>query len=281
MIQNQIAEYLEYCAQIRQMSPATLNNKKNILERFAKESGAKDLREFTDAAYNIWLKQELARQVAPQTINVYQSTILAFVKYHRGAGLQIPLNANLLPRYKTFQAQRKFYTAAQIQQVIRQALEPENLVIAMMFETGMRIAEITRLKAEDISGTKITFIGKGRKPREVYLTPGTCAKLQAYLTAQQIQSGYIWQAFLGAKADNGEPPTVQTVRNSLQRTFKQAGFTDFYPHALRHSFATHLQLQGASLLEIQAMLGHSHAATTERYLHGFDDSLEALFRKYQ
>ena len=71
------------------------------------------------------------------------------------------------------------------------------------------------------------------------------------------------------------------MRRRLREPFYAAGFTDFYPHALRHSFATHLQQRGASVAEIKEMLGHESIATTERYLHSFDGKLEQLFNKYQ
>ncbi len=60
-----------------------------------------------------------------------------------------------------------------------------------------------------------------------------------------------------------------------------AGFYDFYPYALRHSFATDLQVGGASVAEIKEMIGHENIAMTERYFHGFEGRLEELFDKYR
>ena len=89
---------------------------------------------------------------------------------------------------------------------------------------------------------------------------------------------YLWGLYgYGA---NGEPPTTATIRKRLRRAFEVAGFNGFYPHALRHSFATDLQRRGASVEEIKEMIGHSSVATTERYLHGFEGRLLELFDKY-
>ena len=63
--------------------------------------------------------------------------------------------------------------------------------------------------------------------------------------------------------------------------FLNAGFEGFYPHVLRHSFATNLQRRGASVAEIKEMMGHSSIATTERYLHEFEGRMEELFEKYR
>ena len=92
---------------------------------------------------------------------------------------------------------------------------------------------------------------------------------------------YLWGVCDGGLTLNGEPPTVNTVRLRLRRVFEKAGFDGFYPHALRHSFATDLQVRGASVAEIKEMIGHSSIATTERYLHGFEGKMRELFDKYR
>ena len=141
----------------------------------------------------------------------------------------------------------------------------------------MRLAEITYLRRCQLSGRRIQFIGKGQKPREVYLRPETARELAQYIANEHI-TDYVWSSQGGS---SHEPPTTETMRRRLREPFYAAGFTDFYPHALRHSFATHLQQRGASVAEIKEMLGHESVATTERYLHGFDGKLEQLFNKYQ
>ena len=93
--------------------------------------------------------------------------------------------------------------------------------------------------------------------------------------------GDLWSVNDGVLTCNGEPPTVNTVRKWLREAFAAAGFEGFYPHALRHSFATDLQIRGASVMEIKEMIGHESVATTERYLHGFDGRMRELFDKYR
>ena len=117
-------------------------------------------------------------------------------------------------------------------------------------------------------------MGKGGKFREVYMSADTASGLSRFLKGRE---GYVW----GLDAFNGEPPTVNMVRKRMSAAFLAAGFEGFYPHALRHSFATNLQFKGASVAEIKEMMGHSSIATTERYLHGFEGRLRELFDKYQ
>ena len=280
-ITHQINKYLDYCQNIRQMSPATINNKENILRRFVNFTQITDISNLTNNNFNVYIKRLFECGAYESSVNIYISTVVSFVKFYRNTGLFVPLNLNLLPHFKTYQKTRKFYTKDEIKKALECASEPENLMIQIMFETGMRIAELVNLKVANFENNKIVFIGKGSKKREVYITPITLEKLNEYFSANQIKSGYVWCVSSGLKTVNGEPPTVTTIRKNLQKIFKMAGFGGFYPHALRHSFATNLQENGATIPEIKEMMGHSSIATTERYLHGFDGQLEKLFEKYR
>ncbi len=75
-------------------------------------------------------------------------------------------------------------------------------MIKIMFETGMRIAELTRMQVVDIEGRRIKFVGKGRKPREVYMRKKTVMELWQYIAGRGLM-GCVWGGGL-----NGEPPTV-------------------------------------------------------------------------
>ena len=141
-ITEQANAYYDYCEHVRQMSPVTLANKKNVISRFIRQTALTDLGQLDNATYNSWVAGELNRGITPQSMNIYNSAVLALVRFHRDGGLAIPLNLNAVPHFKSTRTMRKFYTAAEIHQIIRYAAEPENLMIEIMFETGMRIAEL-------------------------------------------------------------------------------------------------------------------------------------------
>ncbi|MBQ6461113.1 tyrosine-type recombinase/integrase [Candidatus Saccharibacteria bacterium] len=279
-IDHQIAEYLDYCKNIRQMSATTIYNKRSILSKFARDTKIEAVENLTNQNYDNWVRQEFSRSVAHASLNIYTSTILSLLKFYQNSGMKIDFNFNNVPYFKSTKALRKFYSKAEIAQVLKYADEMERLMIKIMFETGMRIAELAGLKITNLEKNKITFIGKGHKNREVYINTATLQSLQKYLQRYRITTGYLWQVVDGVKTENGESPTVATIRKKLQKVFERAGFDGFYPHALRHSFATDLQRKGASIPEIKEMMGHSSIATTERYLHGFEGRLEELFNKY-
>ena len=280
-INFQIIEYLNYCKDICRMSPRTINNKRSILDRFCRETNITSVKELSDQIHQEWLKIELGRQISTSSIGIYNSTLLGFVKYFKNAGFIIPLSLNIIPHFKMIRTERKFYTSVEIKKVLYGADDVDSLIISIMFETGMRINELTFMRVENISGQQINFIGKGNKKREVYISMQTFQKLHSYLEKYQISSGYIWRVQNGIKTLNGEPISSNTIRDNLRQTFERAGFEGFYPHALRHSFATDLQQKGASIEEIKEMMGHSSITTTERYLHGFNGKLRELFKKYR
>lgn len=282
-IRKQINDYLDYCRVIRRMSDATMKTKQNILERFVKNVRISCLEELTNSAYDNWARCEISREISASSYNTYASAVLSMVRYYLNTGLNIPLNQNLIVKQKTREPRRKYYTADEIATVVSHADTQTGLIITIMFETGMRIAELTHLKLSDFTGRKITFIGKGNRLREVYVTPETLERIK-YFTSQMDYNNpdtYLWRYCKVGTIIINAPLTVQTIRDDLKDAFAQAGFPDFYPHALRHSFATDLQRRGASIEEIKEMLGHKNIATTERYLHGLDGHLEELFDKYR
>lgn len=274
-IKEQVEDYLNYCEKVRGMSSATMWTKRNILKRFIEGTGIKSLSDFTNDVFNEWVRSEMGRGVSARSVNTYNATIIAMVQYCKSLGVAVPLRVALVQKLKEGEARRRFYTAAEIGKVLEYADIETGLMIKIMFETGMRIAELTRMRVDDIDGRRIRFVGKGNKPREVYMREGTRRELFKYLKRRD-RMGCVW-----GEGVNGESPTVETVRKRLRRPFYAAGFYDFYPHALRHSFATDLQVRGASVAEIKEMIGHENIATTERYLHGFEGRLEELFDKYR
>ena len=232
-IEKQLGDYLWYCGKVRRMSEVTMHTKRNVLERFVRVAGIEDLAELTNEVFNKWVAYETTRGACARSVNTYNSVVIAMVKYYRGTGMQIPLNIALVGRLKEERNTRRFYTASEVEYVVASADFDTGLMIQIMFETGMRIAELTRLRVVNFEGRRVRFVGKGRKLREVYISEGTLQKLNEYIKKYGIRN-YIWSVFEGRVTLNGEAPTINTIRKRMKEAFLQAGFLDFYPHALRH-----------------------------------------------
>lgn len=273
-IEQEVGKYLEYCDKTRRMSKATLRAKGYILRRFVEVVDAETVAEINNTEFDKWMAGEAERKVGAPAMNTYNATVLAMVRYYQDMGINVPLNLNLIRKLRGARKPRISYTEMEIRSAVREADIETGLMITVMAETGMRIAELTNLSTREIDGRRIVFIGKGQKLREVYLSAGTAENLTRFLGGRE---GYVW----GGYSLNGEPPSINTMRHRMALAFEMAGLSGFYPHALRHSFATNLQRKGASIAEIKEMMGHSSVATTERYLHEFEGRMEELFDKYQ
>lgn len=285
-IREQVDEYMEYCEFVRQMSPMTLTAKKSAYKQFVEQSGCKDLRELDNKTFNRFIKGQTANGVSPRTINMRIANLLAFFRYHREMGMEMPIKLPLIKKLREGPIRRVFYLKEDIEKVLatidfntgneildRDALM-DWLLIRVCFDSGLRISELRNLQLDSFHEQMIKFIGKGFKPREVYIDHETRVKLNEWIEIAGVDD-WIWIDEYHRHLGTDE------LRIRMRKIFNKAGYDNFYPHALRHSFCTDIQRQGATLMEMQQMLGHANAQTTERYSHGFDGQLQGLFNKYR
>lgn len=150
-------------------------------------------------------------------------------------------------------------------------------VFTILYGCGLRISEALSLNRGDIDHNDFLRIkGKGNKERLVPLLPVVVEKINAYLAAcpYDIKNGE--PLFLGARGERLSPRIVQ---RTLEKIRAYLGLPDtLTPHALRHSFATHLLAEGTNLRTIQELLGHSSLSTTQRYT---DVQIETLQKEYK
>ncbi|HEX5042531.1 MAG TPA: tyrosine recombinase XerC [Candidatus Polarisedimenticolaceae bacterium] len=157
----------------------------------------------------------------------------------------------------------------------------DRAVLEMLYATGLRVGELCSLRLDhvDLPGGLVRVLGKGGKERVVPFGSKAAAALRAWLSASaelRRRAGTGSEAvFLNLR---GGPLTDRSVRRILDRRLGEAAVLGHYsPHALRHSFATHLLGSGAELRAIQELLGHASLSTTQRYTHV---DVDALMRVY-
>jgi len=142
-------------------------------------------------------------------------------------------------------------------------------LLMTLYSTGMRRAEVARLKVSDIDSQRMMIHikqGKGGKDREVPLSPKLLETLRDYWRWKKPQA-YLFpgEAKQGSKGDHLTP---KAVYHACKGAARRAGIQKKVgPHTLRHSFATHLLESGADLRTIQLLLGHADIKDTTIYLH--------------
>lgn len=140
-------------------------------------------------------------------------------------------------------------------------------VLGLLYGSGLRIAEALSLKREQAplpnTGDAITVTGKGNKARMVPVLPQVAKLIADYVALCPIELPPEGPLFVGAR---GGPLLPRIVQLAMARLRGALGLPDSAtPHALRHSFATHLLARGGDLRSIQELLGHASLSTTQIY----------------
>ena len=150
-------------------------------------------------------------------------------------------------------------------------------LFTLLYGCGLRISEALDLNRRDTpAGDSLTVTGKGNKQRMLPVLPIVREAVQAYLKLCPWQPGDGGPLFLGVRGKRLNPGVAQKRLRELRLLL---GLPDSVtPHALRHSFATHLLSGGGDLRTIQELLGHASLSTTQRYTEVDSDSLMAAYR---
>ena len=156
----------------------------------------------------------------------------------------------------------------------------DRALLSLLYGAGLRIGEALGLDRDDLpAGDMLRVRGKGGKERMVPLLPEVRSRLEDYLahcphgaTADAPGGGPL---FVGVRGRRLNPGIVQAMVRDVRRRLELPETAT--PHALRHSFATHLLGGGGDLRTIQELLGHASLSTTQRYTAVDSERLQAVY----
>jgi len=169
----------------------------------------------------------------------------------------------------------------------------DRAILELFYASGLRLSELVSLGIEDIDVSRrmVRVLGKGRKQRLVPFNSATAESMRAWLKdraqftppasgrgaqgkAQNAASAPLFLNYRGARL------STRSVDRMVRRYVALCGAKfGISPHALRHSFATHLLSRGADLRAIQELLGHARLSTTQRYTHVNAAQLIEVYKK--
>jgi len=235
---------------------------------------SKDLAELTVSDFRAFLARRRRQGVESRTLARQLSSLRSFYRFAERKGLFRNAALSAIRAPKLPHAVPKPISAEKARDLVRaDALATENTprwvlardeaVLTLLYAAGLRISEALSLTRAQLDKPVLTIIGKGNKTRIVPLLPAARAAVADYLTLCPFTIKPEEPVFRGVK---GGPLNARNIQLLVARLRGALGLPETAtPHALRHSFATHLLSHGADLRVIQELLGHASLSTTQVY----------------
>ena len=291
-----VQDYLSYLESVRGCSARTIEAYRNDLLHFENycanhgiDSGSADHYEVQSFIADLG-----AEHMAPTSVNRCLSSIRGFyrwmVRFNKRpdnpcASLKNIKTPKNLPSVLWEKEMAGFAQLPETSGILWPARD--KALIMTMYSAGLRISELVSLNMKSITGrmdgAKIT--GKGGKDRFVFFSDEARAALDDYLPqrAERMRTNGFGKEPNGGSLfinRNGGPISVSGVRWIISSYAQRSGLGKrIHPHALRHSFATHLVNSGCDVRVVQEMLGHSSLSTTQRYTHVNIEGLKKVYAK--
>ena len=239
---------------------------------------------YTDIRY--WIVHLVDSGLTNRTINRKIASLKAYYSFVLQIGVR---EANPLAYHQPLKVDHKVQVPFS-QKEMTEALKPlanysdfnsvrNLLIISLLYATGIRRAELIGLKksAVNLEGKNIRVVGKGNKERIIPLLPWCAELIKDYLLLRvEIPNAEDIDNLL--LTERGKPIYPSLVYRVVKETFNQVSAKQTKsPHIIRHTFATHLLDEGADLMTIKELLGHTSLASTQVYTY---NSMKKLKRVY-
>jgi integrase/recombinase XerC len=291
-----IEQFLEHLRYERNVSAHTLRNYASDLEQFIhfltsdKKRAMPAVSEIDHLTIREWMAALHTAQKSKSSIARKLAALRTFFQFLVREGM---LELNPAKLVSTPRLEKKLPKHLSIEEAIRFIESPDQAtdlgkrdraMLELMYATGVRVAELTTLNLNDVDfGNQLARVtGKRRKQRIVPFGDPAGIAIREYLG---VRDKFLFNAPISKRDDEalflnyqGTRITTRSVGRMVEKYIRIcAGMHNISPHALRHSFATHLLDNGADLRDIQELLGHARLSTTQVYTHV---SMEKLIEVY-
>lgn len=273
-------EWLEYLKTERRCSPRTIENYRYDMGHFAafmarhteQEATLETLKKLSVAELRSWMSARVKEELAIGSNARALATLRSFFKFlARKYAIENPAIKALKSPKKPKRLPRAISVgqAAESRSVIFEIwgeswmARRDLALFTLLYAAGLRISEALALNRGDISGVMLKVVGKGNKERLVPLLEEARNAIKDYSDVRPFPSEPA--LFIGKAGKRLQAGVFQANIRKLRKYLNLP--EHLTPHALRHSFATHMLGNGADLKVIQECLGHSSLSTTQMYTH--------------
>lgn len=278
--------FLKYIAFEKRFSAHTVKSYQSDLEQFSQyisiQFNTTELNQATQLMVRSWILSLMDSGISPRSVNRKVASLRAYFKF---ALKREEIRKNPMEKVKLLKVQKElpsFADEKQFSEILdsTEFKDPQDqIIIEILYGTGIRLAELLGLKHSDFNygDNTVKVLGKRNKERIIPLARPLIALIKNYINEKSHENKLDHDPYLivnksGTKA---YPMLVyRVVKNFLdgvQSSDKKS------PHALRHSFATHLLNKGADLNAVKDLLGHSSLAATQVYTHNTMEKLKSTF----
>jgi integrase/recombinase XerC len=295
-----LKDFLDHLRLNRNASRHTVTAYGNDLAQFLKftaDSQAKKVDALTPddvtvAALRDFLANLHRHRISASSAGRKLSALRTFIKYLKredllagdpGALVAAPKRGETIPAHLTMDEMNRLLEMPDTSSPLGRR---DRAILELFYASGLRLSELVGLGVEDVdlSRRMVRVLGKGRKERLIPFNTATADAIRAWLK-DRVGAKAGASSARGAKAPlflnyRGGRLSTRSVDRLVRRYVAACG-TRFgiSPHALRHSFATHLLSRGADLRAIQELLGHARLSTTQRYTHVNAQQLIDVYKK--
>ena len=284
--------FLDFLRFEKRYSPHTVVSYQTDLGQFAAYLKSGDEQavpaQATHALIRGWVVELMQQQLDPRTVNRKVACLRSYYKFLLRAGvieanpmlrIKAPKMAKKLPEFVPEEALNGLLNSFEFGDDF--AGQRDQLVLEMLYGTGIRLSELIGIHAGDVSlgASTVRVTGKGNKQRLVPLNPTLKLVIEKYQAQRAHDFGAVGGPLL--LTDKGDAMYDKFVYRTVKYYLSQitTSGAQQHPHALRHAFATHLLGKGADLNSIKELLGHASLAATQVYTHLSVDRLKSVFEQ--
>lgn len=297
-----LVDFLEHLEVERNVSQLTVRNYSHYLRRFAgwfTDNSYSDLKELDLEVlrkYRVYLaryEDDQGRTLSTTTQGYHIIALRSWLKWLIKRDKPV-LHPEKIDIPKKESQSMKFLNLDQMMRLLDQpdidsktGLR-DKAMLEVLFSTGLRVSELVGLNRDQVDTTRQEFgvIGKGRRPRVVFLSDRANHWLGEWILSREDNWTPVFIRFSGKKPDllaDGEEMrlTARSVQRIVDTYCREAHLpVKISPHGVRHTFATDLLANGAGLRDVQEMLGHKNIATTQIYTHVTRPQLQKVHKNF-